>query len=111
MLDRNEPAIVRLTGDHDIASRPHVNASFQAVRDRPHIIVDLTGLTSLDSTALEELARAAERARSLGGALVVVARSQRLVRLLSIAGLTAHVTITDTVPIALKLLRERPTRS
>lgn len=98
---------MRFTGDHSIASRPQLHATFQAVRDNPHIIVDLTGLNSLDSTALEELSRATERARELGGALIVVARNQRLVRLLSIAGLTARLTITDTIPIARSLLRER----
>ncbi len=97
---------MRLAGEQDIATRTDLHARFQAVRDNPHVIADLTGLRYIDSTAIEQLYRAAERAESLGGRLVIVARNQRLVRLLSIAGLTARAPIADTLALAVGLVRE-----
>jgi anti-anti-sigma factor len=104
--ESGDPAIVRLAGDQDIASRSELHAKFQAVRDNPHVIADLTGLRYIDSTAIEQLYRAAERTASLGGSLVIVARNQRLVRLLSIAGLTARSPIVDTLALAVARVRE-----
>jgi anti-anti-sigma factor len=104
--ESGDPAIVRLEGDQDIASRRELHAAFQAVRDNPHVIADLTGLRDIDSTAIEQLYRAADRAASLRGQLVIVARNQRLVRLLSIAGLTKDIPIVDTLPLAVARVRE-----
>ena len=101
---RQEPAIVRVTGDVDIAARHELHVAFQSVRDNPRIIVDLTGLSYIDSTAIEELFRAEKRAAELDGQLVIVARSQRLIRLLSIAGITGCAPIVETLRAALSLL-------
>jgi anti-anti-sigma factor len=106
VAESGDPAIVRLAGDQDIATRSELAAMFQAVRDNPHVIADLTGLRFIDSTAIDELYRAADRADTLRGRLVIVARNQRLVRLLSIAGLTGRAPIVDTIALALALVRE-----
>ena len=108
MAKRDDPAVVRLTGELDIARRAELHAAFQAVRDNPRVIVDITAVAYLDSTAIEELFRATDRAAALGGRLVVIARNQRMVRLLSIAGLTSRLRITDTLAIAQTIVREPP---
>lgn len=89
--------MVRLTGEHDIASRSDVTAALQAAGDNPRVIVDLSGVDYLDSTTIEEIARAIRRVRALGGKLVLVAPNERLVRVLSIAGLTGGARIVDTL--------------
>jgi anti-sigma B factor antagonist len=89
--------VVRLEGEHDIASRNDVTTALQAAADNPSVILDLTGVHYLDSTTIAELFRAARRAIDLGGRAVIVAPHERLVRLLSIAGLTRAARIVDTL--------------
>ena len=97
---------MRLAGEHDITTRHDVHLAFQKVRENPRVIVDLTGLSYVDSTALGELYRAEARALGLAGKLVIVARNQRMIRLLSIAGLTARTPIVDSLAAAAALMRE-----
>ena len=99
-----EPAIVRLEGEHDIATRSELKLAFQRVRNNPRVIVDLTGLSYIDSYVIDELFRAAMRAGALEGKLVIMTRSQRIIRLLSIAGLTTRTPIVDTLDSALREL-------
>jgi len=105
VAERAAPAIVRLAGEHDIATRHDVHLVFQKVRENPRVVVDLRGVTYVDSTIIDELFRAEMRASALGGKLVIVARNQRLIRLLSIAGLTARTPIVDTLAAADDLMR------
>lgn len=105
MGERTDPAVVRLEGEQDIATRHDVQLAFQQVRDNPHIIVDLTRLRYIDSNVMSELFRAESHALALDGKLVIMARSQRLIRLLSIAGITARTPIVDTMDSALNVMR------
>jgi anti-sigma B factor antagonist len=104
--ERADPAIVRLDGEQDIATRHEVQLKFQRVRDNPRLIVDLTRLSYIDSTVIDELFRAESRALGLKGKLVIMARNQRLIRLLSIAGLTRRTPIVATLDSALDAMRE-----
>jgi anti-anti-sigma factor len=101
-MAKRDPAIVRLEGEQDIATRNDVKLAFQRVRDNPRVIVDLTNLSYIDSSVIDELFRAETRAFALDGKLVIMARSQRLIRLLSIAGLTTRTPIVDTLDSALR---------
>ena len=102
MAEREEPAIVRVAdAELDITTRTGLRVSFQRVASNSRLIVDLTRTQYMDSTAIDELYRAEQHARQLGGKLVIIARNQRIVRLMSIAGLTERVTIVDTLDAAL----------
>ena len=105
VAERAAPATVRLAGEQDIATRHDVHLAFQTVRENPRVIVDLTRVRYIDSTTIDELFRAESRTVALGGKLVIVARNQRLIRLLSIAGLTARTPIVDTLDAADDLMR------
>jgi anti-sigma B factor antagonist len=105
--ERAFPAVVRLDGEHDIATRNDVKLAFQRVRDNPRVIVDLTRLSYIDSTVIDELFTAESRAVALDGKLVIMARNQRLIRLLSIAGLTRRTPIVATLDSAMDAMRER----
>ncbi len=101
MASLPEPAVVSISdGELDITMRGRLRAMFQQVAANPRVVVDLTGTRYIDSTAIDELYRADHTARRLGGKLVIVARNQRIVRLMSIAGLTPHVTIVDSLAAA-----------
>jgi anti-sigma B factor antagonist len=97
VYQQREPAIVRLAGELDIATRGEMCAAFQAAAGNPRVIVDLTALRYLDSAAIDELFRAAVRSQRLSGRMLLVTHDQRLIRLLSLAGLTDRLTIVDTL--------------
>ena len=106
MGERADPAIVRLEGEQDIVTRNAVKMAFQQVRNNPRVIVDLTALTYIDSSVIDELFRAESHAVALHGKLVIMARNQRMIRLLSIAGLTTRTPIVDTLDSALHKMLE-----
>jgi len=87
-----------------MTTRSELKLQFQRVRNNPRVIVDLTGVNYIDSYVIDELYRAEMRATTLHGKLVIMARNQRLIRLLSIAGLTTRTPIVDTLDSALRLL-------
>ena len=97
---------MRLEGEHDVSTRNAVRLDFQRARHNRRLIVDMTALRYADSTVITELLRAESRAHDVGGKLVLVVRNQRLLQTLSIAGLTAHTPIVDTVDSALLLMRD-----
>jgi anti-sigma B factor antagonist len=106
---QREPAVVSIVGESDIAARGEMRAALQAAADNPRVIVDLSALSYLDSAVIDELFRAETRCTRLRGRLVIVAHDERLIRLLSITGLTRRVTIVDTLASALALLQSPAT--
>ena len=96
--------MVRLSGEFDIATRGEMGAAFQAVAGNPWVIVDLSAVGYIDSTVIDELFRAAARAKRLSGRMLLVTSDQRLIRLLSLAGLTDRLTIVDTLDQAHRIL-------
>ena len=71
-----EGAVVRLVGELDMAEAPALTEAFAAV-DAPSIVVDLSGLTFLDSSGLRVLvlAHRADRPLTLRAPSVAVARA------------------------------------
>jgi len=67
----------------------------------PALIVDLSSVSFLDSTALGVLVGAAKLLRSGGGRFVVVSSDPRIVRLLEITGLTLLFVLRGTLAEAL----------
>lgn len=106
MSYRAEPAIVRFAAQESIATRGRLRKAFQAVAGNPRIIVDLTGANAIDSLAIEEIYRALEAATRRNGRFAVVVRSQRMIRLLSIVGITSRVPIFDSVADAVASMEE-----
>ena len=58
-----------------------------------HLVVDLSGLTFIDSTGLHELVVALKRQRARGGEIVLRAPSAQTMRVLEIVGLDQLFTI------------------
>jgi anti-anti-sigma factor len=100
-----EPEHVRLSlyGELDIAAAPEVDEELAALeRSRPDLIVlDLRGLTFLDSTGLRALLGADARAREEGRRVVLIQGPEPVQRVLSITGLDDRLDIvTDEAELA-----------
>ena len=80
---------VTATGEVDCTSAPELRAVLdRLVDDAPReIVVDLTGVTFLDSAGLCVLASAHRRALAVGGRLRVLAATRAVIRPLQITGL------------------------
>jgi anti-sigma B factor antagonist len=68
------------------------------------ILVDLTGVAFMDSTALGVLVDAARALRSSGGQMVLVADDPRVTRLIEITGLQRVFRVESSLPEAVQRL-------
>jgi anti-sigma B factor antagonist len=72
------------------------------------ILVDLTGVSFIDSTALGVLVGTAKTLRSSGGQMVLVADDPRVTRVIELTGLAGIFRIESSLPEAVQRLVERP---
>jgi anti-anti-sigma factor len=98
-LAAGEFSIVRLPAEVDMAVSSQVVDSLLSTLNRvgPHLIVDARDVTFMDSSGLNALVRARERAEALGGSLHLVAPSPRLRRLLEVSRLDRALRRVDTL--------------
>jgi len=95
-------AVVGVTGEIDVATAPSLRehlAVHQAAGE-PVVVVDLTGVTFLDSTALGVLVGAYRRITEEGHALRLVIVEPRILKVLEITDLISVFPIADTVDAA-----------
>jgi anti-sigma B factor antagonist len=91
--------VVTPTGDLDLAVQIDLIEAYRhaiALQAEPRIVVDLSRVTYMDSTALGTLVGAVKKVESCGGTISVVGASDRIARLF-------HVMELDTV---VRLCRE-----
>ena len=95
--------IVRLGGEIDLYNAPAVReALLAACSDGPErVVVDLSEVEFLDSTALGALVEARTRLPNREGFILAAPRPEAR-RALEIAGLDRHFAVHDTVPEALE---------
>ncbi len=89
-------AVVSLSGDVDIAVKSQILDAYQQAIDLmnvPHLIVDVSGVTFMDSTGVSTLAAALEKVKAHGGAVFVVGASARILRLFHIVRLDAVIPV------------------
>ena len=95
--------VVSVSGDIDVATAPALRErlSAQIAEGSSTIVVDLLGVSFLDSTALGVLIGALKRCREAGGDLTLVIAEPRILKVFEITGLTEVFTITDSLAGAL----------
>ena len=83
-----EVAVV-LAGEIDVAMAPRLESCLADLRERGErtVIVDLAGVTFIDSTGLHVLVSANNRLRQDGGSVVLRSPQERVGRLLDMTGL------------------------
>ena len=81
--------VVSVSGELDLSSVEPLERELDSVigRGALRVIVDLTGVTFIDSVSLGVLVRDAKRLRSNGGTCVVVVDDPRIRRVFAITGL------------------------
>ena len=85
----DDVAVIALSGEVDIYSAPQFKETLVSGIDEGarRIIVDLTGVTFIDSTALGVLVSGAKRVRPLNGSLDIVCDDENITRIFEITGL------------------------
>jgi anti-sigma B factor antagonist len=96
------PPVIAVSGEIDVATAPQLRECLHRViaQGEATVVLDLLGVTFLDSTALGVLVGALKRCRELGGDLHVVVADPRIMKIFEITGLTNVFTIADTVQAA-----------
>ncbi|MGH9089447.1 MAG: STAS domain-containing protein [Acidimicrobiales bacterium] len=95
--------VVSAAGEIDVATAPPLRDRLQALTasGKSTVVVDLLGVTFLDSTALGVLVGALKRCRESGGDLPLVITEPRILKVFEITGLTdvfpIHATVDDAV--------------
>ncbi len=90
--------IVTPHGDLDIVAGEALHACLDsAQRDHGYVIIDLSAVPYMDSSALAVIIQHWKKAQAAGGALLLVAPQKRPHRLLSLTGMTERLPIYATV--------------
>ena len=96
-------AVVRLPDEVDLQTAPAVRDELLVALSRcPHLVVDATGVTFMDSTGINALVRAKDRADRLEGSVHVVATGRAVLRVLSVTQLTRVLAVVPTTADALR---------
>ena len=99
-------ALVRFPAEVDLESAPALrDAMFSALnRDGAHLVVDALAVTFMDSSGVNALVRARERAERLDGSLHVVSDSRAVRRVLQITQLDHRLGLVATLDEAFRCL-------
>lgn len=100
---RGDRSVLSASGEVDVFTAPTLDDAISGELDeeRAHLVVDLTGVSFLDSTGLGVLVKGLKGAREAGGSLDLVVSSERIRRIFEITGLDASISIYDTLDAAL----------
>ena len=92
-------SVITVVGEIDVATAPQLRESLHAViaQGQATVVLDLLGVTFLDSTALGVLVGGLKRCRELGGELYIVVTDARLRKIFEITGLNKVFPIVDAL--------------
>jgi anti-anti-sigma factor len=94
-----ERAIVTVGGEVDLETASQLGEhALEALRDvSAHVVVDLAGVTFMDSTGLKVLLSIQRRAALAGGSFAVAGATRTVRRILALTGLDHTFTLYDSV--------------
>jgi anti-anti-sigma factor len=90
-------ALVTVSGEVDLETAPELgDHAVAALKDvSVHLVLDLRGVTFMDSTGLQVLLATAHQADLAGGSLVLVAPNRAVNRILTLTGLDKTFVLAD----------------
>jgi anti-sigma B factor antagonist len=103
-------AVVRVGGEIDMSNASRLRESLSSLAQGPQkmVVVDLEGVSFMDSTGLGALVSARERLSSGDTAMVLVANNSRVLRLLEISGLGSAFELAPSVGVAVRSRGDDP---
>ncbi len=101
-------SIVRLPAEVDLSCAQEVRDQLLSTINRggKHLIVDASDVTFIDSTGVNALIRARERAELLGGSLHVASETTCVRRVLEVTQLTRVLHLVPTIDLALECISD-----
>ncbi len=97
--------VLALQGELDLHSTPRLVAELEALTpDGPEIVLDLSEVSFIDSTALGAILLGARRLRQARGGMAIVSASPTTIKLLSLVGVDRVVPVYPSVDRALEYL-------
>jgi anti-sigma B factor antagonist len=98
LVEQGRP-VVRVDGEIDVATAPQLRECLHGViaRGPSEVVIDLLGVTFLDSTALGVLVGALKRCREVGGELHLVVSDPRIMKIFEITGLDKVFPLSDSL--------------
>jgi anti-sigma B factor antagonist len=96
-------SVVTAVGELDAYSAPTLQAHLDPLSQEPGValVVDLSGVTFIDSTGLGVMVTSLKHVRATGGSLNVVATSPRVLRVFSLTGIDALIPVHATLAEAM----------
>jgi len=102
-----EVGVVHLPTEIDLQTAPAVRDELMASLNRcAHLVVDATGVAFMDSSGVNALVRAKERADRLDGTVHVVATGRAVVRVLALTQLTRVLGVVPGTDVALRCVAD-----
>jgi anti-sigma B factor antagonist len=94
--ERDSSVLVRLSGEIDLGAVEAIETELLPLEDRfPNVILDLRGVTFLDSTGLRGIVSADARARKNGFELKIIRGPEQVQKILYLAGLDKILPLVD----------------
>ena len=97
----DDHVVVTLEGEVDLAVRTSLTESYDVaitLLEVPHVLIDVSRVTFMDSTGMDTLAAALNKVNARGGTISVSGASARILRLLRITHMDGLVTILPPEP-------------
>jgi anti-sigma B factor antagonist len=101
-------AVVSVTGEIDLGTASELSeAAVAAMREiGPNLVLDLSGVTFMDSTGLKVLLAVHRRAELSGGRLVLAGATRSVDRIVKITGFDQTFVVCDDVEAAIAACRD-----
>lgn len=94
--------VLHLVGEYDVSTVPDLQGLLETARSvSPCVILDLSGVTYLDSSLIGLLLHFDRELARSNGAMVIASCGDRVLRILGIAGVTTILTFFDSLGEAL----------
>ena len=92
-VDPDGAGVLKVDGDIDMAAGPILRKALLEQEEQGAIVLDLTGVSFIDSSGLRTLLDAARRAEERGDSLTLRSAGPEVRRLLEITGTTSKFTM------------------
>jgi anti-anti-sigma factor len=106
----SDVAIVRLLGEHDLATRPAVMAQLhQEIAAGNKLVVDVSSSEFIDASILSALLAADEQLRNKQARLILLTGTSCVVKkTLDVSGISDRLALSESLPEAIALARNNP---